>query len=31
MQVDHNLGYTNEALQVDVECMEIITEDGFEK
>ncbi|XP_061401017.1 acid-sensing ion channel 5-like, partial [Musca vetustissima] len=31
MQVDHNLGYTSEPLQVDVECVEIITEDGFEK
>ncbi|XP_061396699.1 acid-sensing ion channel 5-like, partial [Musca vetustissima] len=30
MQVDHNLGYTSEPLQVDVECVEIITEDGFE-
>lgn len=31
MKVDHNLGFTNEPLQVDVECMEIITEEGFEK
>ncbi|KAI8123537.1 Sodium channel protein Nach [Lucilia cuprina] len=30
MQVDHNLGYTNESLQVDVDCIEIITEEGFE-
>lgn len=31
MQVDHNLGYTSESLQVDVDCIEIITEEGFER
>ncbi|XP_075153217.1 sodium channel protein Nach-like [Haematobia irritans] len=30
MQLDHNLGYTNKPLQVDVECMEITTAEGFE-
>lgn len=31
MQLDHNLGYTNESLQLDVDCIEIISEEGFEK